>query len=56
VVIHAVEGLGYALLVAFCVLVWWPVALLVAGLILLLVAQTVDRRTRPIARRERGSQ
>ena len=38
------ETLGLALIVAFFGLLWWPAALLVAGVLLVLAAQVGERR------------
>lgn len=43
------ELLGFTLLVAFAVVVWWPAALLVAGVGLILSAVADERAPKPPA-------
>lgn len=37
------EVVGAALVVAFCAIMWWPSALLVAGVLLIVAAAVRDR-------------
>jgi hypothetical protein len=44
---NLLEALGLALVVAFFALLWWPSALLVAGVLLILVAVLGERAAEP---------
>lgn len=47
---NLLQAAGFALLIAFAYLCWPPAALLVAGLVLLVVAQARSVRRRPAGR------
>lgn len=42
------EVVGFLLVIAFCIIVWWPAALLVAGLGLIAAAIANERGARPV--------